>query len=100
MLERSASRAGRGPPGRSPRPSADAGAPRPRRARSYAALLEADGHNVGACAAATSELFALADEARAVVVWFRAAHPPGGPPAAPPLPAELAMLLRDSQGER
>ena len=59
---------------------------------SYAALLEADGHAVGAAGAATAQLFALGAEAEAVVVWFRAG-------AAPPLPAELAMLLRNAREE-
>ena len=61
--------------------------------RSYATLLEADGHAVGCAGAETGALFALvSDAARAVVVWFSAG-------AAPPLPAELAMLLRNARDE-
>ena len=63
----------------------------------YAALLEADGHTVGAASAATSALFDLAADAAAVVVWF-AASAGANAPAAPPLPAELAMLLRGATG--
>ena len=44
---------------------------------------------MGAAGADTEGIFALAAEASAVVVWFDA-H------AAPPLPAELGMLLRDA----
>ena len=55
-------------------------------------LLEADGHAAGAAGAATAALFALCSEAQAVVVWFRAG-------AAPPLPAELGMLLRNAREE-
>jgi hypothetical protein len=58
----------------------------------YAALLEADGHAAEAAGAETAALFKLCTEAKAVVVWFRAA-------AAPPLPAELAMLLRNAREE-
>lgn len=39
-----------------------------------------------------AQLFALGAEAEAVVVWF-------APGAAPPLPAELAMLLRNAREE-
>ena len=46
---------------------------------------------MGAATADTEGVFALAAEASAVVVWFDA-H------AAPPLPAELGMLLRDATG--
>jgi hypothetical protein len=59
---------------------------------SYATLLEADGHAVGAAGAETAQLFELGNEAEAVVVWFKAG-------AAPPLPAELAMLLRNAREE-
>ena len=59
---------------------------------SYAALLEADGHAVGAAGAETAQLFELGAEAQAVVVWFKAG-------AAPPLPATLAMLLRNAREE-
>jgi hypothetical protein len=75
---------------------------------SYAALLEADGHAVGAAAASTEEVFALAASAHAVVVWFGDSAAAGACGAAsegvtdgacaPPLPAELAMLLRDATG--
>ena len=59
---------------------------------SFATLLEADGHAVGAAGAETAQLFELGNEAEAVVVWFRAG-------ASPPLPAELAMLLRNAREE-
>ncbi len=64
---------------------------------------------MGAVEASTEEVFALAASARAVVVWFADSAAAGACGAAegddaaaaacaPPLPAELAMLLRDATG--